>query len=115
MKQRNWFPLSAITHKKTQFFFVFFFFREKLLAEDLLSLQRVYKATQSSPGVLNVTDFFKSCVTTEKGTRLRKNTVPSSKENIELDAWYEIREKFTMLRFPKTQDFFHFYVIYCEA
>ena len=38
--------------------------------------------------------------------------VLSSKENIGIDAWHEIREKFTMFRFSKPHDLFHFHVNY---
>ena len=40
--------------------------------------------------------------------------VLSSKENIGIDAWYKISRKFTMLRFSKPHDLFHFHVNYRE-
>ena len=66
------------------------FFREKLLAKTY----EVYKATRSSPAVLNVANFLKSCVTTDKGHDTERPLL-SIKENIGIDAWHEIRKKFT--------------------
>ena len=58
--------------------------------------------------------FFKFCVTTDKGHDTYKKVL-WSKENIGIDAWHEIRKKFTMLKFSKPHDLFHFNVNYREA
>ena len=58
--------------------------------------------------------FFKSCVTSDEGHDTYKKVL-WSKENIGIDACYEIRKKFTMLKFSKPHDLFHFHVNYREA
>ena len=58
LKQRNYFPLSVITRKHKAIFSI---------KNYSPKTYEVNKATQSSLAVFNMTNFFKSCVTTDKG------------------------------------------------
>ena len=76
-------------------------FHEKLLTEDLQS-------NLISLAALNMTNLFKCWSSSYK-------KVLSSKENIGMVAWHEVRKKFTVLRFSKPRNLFHFHVNYNEG
>ena len=88
-----------ITHNHKEIFF--------FVKNYSLKTYEVYKATRSSPAVLNVTNFFFSILCDDEGHDTESSML-SSKENIGIDAWHEIRKKFTMLRFSKPHNLFHF-------